>query len=236
MGLATAVDSLLAIRELVFRERALTLGDFARALENNWAGGEVLRERIRNRLPRYGQASEEGSAMASRLGRMWVEEVEAASVGMQRMAMWPAFYSHMVHVWEGAKTPATPDGRMSGDPLSENVAPSAGSRGCSPTTILREMSSLPFDHTPSGAAVLSLSPGDLADSVFGRDLLLSLIESYFSLGGLHLQVNTFDAATLEDAMKSPERYPDLMVRVTGFSAYFTQLSRAVQEDVLRRHK
>ena len=174
---------------------------------------------------------------------MWVDEVEAASAGMTRMAMWPAFYSHMVHVWEGAKTPATPDGRMSGDPLSENVAPSPGSPGCSPTTILRAMSSLPFDHTPSGAAVLSLSPlascasslASLADSA-GRDLLPSLIESYFSLGGLHLQVNTFDAATLEDAMKSPERYPDLMVRVTGFSAYFTQLSRAVQEDVLRRHK
>ena len=235
MGLATAVDSLLAIRELAFRERALTLGDFAKILAKDWAGGEALRERIRNRLPRYGQASEEGSAMASRLGRMWVEEVEAASAGMGRMAMWPAFYSHMVHVWEGAKTPATPDGRMSGDPLSENVAPSPGSPGCSPTTILRAMSSLPFDHTPSGAAVLSLSPGDLADSA-GRDLLPSLIESYFSLGGLHLQVNTFDAATLEDAMKSPERYPDLMVRVTGFSAYFTQLSRAVQEDVLRRHR
>jgi formate C-acetyltransferase len=118
----------------------------------------------------------------------------------------------MKHVWDGAQTPATPDGRKAGESLSENVAPSPGSPGCSPTTILRSMSSLPFDHTPSGAAVLSLSPGDVAEGA-GRDRLVSLIESYFSLGGLHLQVNIFDAATLEDAMKSPERYPELMVRV-----------------------
>jgi formate C-acetyltransferase len=235
MGLATAVDSLLAIRELVFNERLLTLEGLGKVLAKDWAGSEALRDRIRRRLPRYGQGTEEGNAMASRLGRMWVEEVEAASSGMERMAMWPGFYSHMVHVWEGAKTPATPDGRRAGDPLSENIAPSTGSPGCSPTSVLRAMSSLPFDHTPSGAAVLSLSPGDLADSA-GRDLLVSLIETYFAMGGLHVQVNTFDAATLEAAMKCPERYPDLMVRVTGFSAYFTQLSREVQEDVLRRHK
>jgi formate C-acetyltransferase len=234
-GVATAVDSLLAIRELVFDKRQMTLGEFTKVLAKDWAGSEALRERVRKRLPRYGQDTEEGNAMTSRLGRMWVEEVEAASAGLTRLATWPAFYSHMKHVWDGAQTPATPDGRKAGESLSENVAPSPGSPGCSPTTILRSMSSLPFDHTPSGAAVLSLSPGDVAEGA-GRDRLVSLIESYFSLGGLHLQVNIFDAATLEDAMKSPERYPELMVRVTGFSAYFAHLSREVQEDIIRRHK
>ena len=235
LGLATAVDSLLAIQQIVFGERLLTLAEFVDVLRGDWRGHEVLRGRIRRRLPRSGQDRREACEMASRVARLWVEEVVAASAGMERLCMWPGFYSHMHHVWQGAATTATPDGRKSGDPLSENLAPSMGTPGCSPTAMLRAMLDLPLDHTPSGAAILTLSRSDVAgDDGAGR--LLSLMESYFSRGGLHLHVNTVDAATLKAAMDTPGDYPELMVRVAGFSAYFTQLSRRVQLDVLRRHE
>jgi formate C-acetyltransferase len=97
------------------------------------------------------------------------------------------------------------------------------------------MAALPFDHTPSGAATLTLSASDLSGEE-GTERLLALLESYFRLGGLHLQVNVLDGKTLEEARQNPERYPDLMVRVTGFSAYFTRLSRNVQEDLIRRYR
>jgi len=235
MGVATTVDSLLAIERIVFELGELSLRELADVLREDWRGHEALRERIRKRLPRYGQGEGDAERMASRLGRMWVEEVEAAAQGMGRLALWPGFYSHLSHVRVGAQTPATADGRRAGDSLSENLAPSQGTPGCTPLSILHSMACLPFDHTPSGAAILSLSRGDLAGED-GADRLLSMIDTYFSMGGLHLHVNAIDPETLRLALRTPEQYPDLMVRVAGFSGYFTQLIPEVQLDVIRRHE
>ena len=234
MGVATTVDSLIAIERIVFGLGELSLSEFADVLRDDWRGREALRERIRKRLPRYGQGEDEAERLTSRLGRMWVEEVEAAAKGMERLALWPGFYSHLSHMRVGAQTPATPDGRRAGESLSENLAPSQGTPGCTPLSILHSMACLPLDRTPSGAAILSLSKGDLAGED-GADRLLSMIETYFGMGGLHLHVNAVDSETLRSAMRTPEQYPDLMVRVAGFSGYFTQLIPDVQLDVIRRH-
>jgi len=235
MGLGTTVDSLTAVRQLVFEEKAMGLKDLLAILSADWSGHEALRQRIRTQLPRYGQESDEAHELASRLGQMWVAEVESASRGMNRCQMWPSFYSHISHVRRGRDTPATPDGRKAGDSLSENVAPSYGTEGCSPTSILRAMSVLPFDRAPSGAASLALSASDVEGEA-GAERLVALIESYFRMGGLHLQINVLDAGLLEEAMASPEQYSHLVVRVTGYSAYFTRLSRDVQEDMVRRYR
>ncbi|MCC6445601.1 MAG: hypothetical protein IT210_19365 [Armatimonadetes bacterium] len=198
-------------------------------------GHDDLRRRIRLRLPRYGQNAPEADEMAALLGRLWVEEVERVSRGMARLQMWPGCYSHMAHVPEGACTPAIPDGRKAGEPISENLAPSFGTPRCSPASILKSMAALPFDHTPSGAATLTLAESDLRGET-GADRLLALIETYFQMGGLHLQINALDVQFLEEALESPERFPGLMVRVTGFSAYFARLSRNVREDLVRRQR
>lgn len=234
LGLATAVDSLLAIERIVSRERLLGLGEFCALLARDWEGAEGLRRRLRTQWPRYGQGNAEADAMTARLGLAWVAAVESVSAGMDRLALWPGFYSHMLHLPQGRQTPATPDGRLAHEPLSENLAPSAGTPRCRPTDLLRSMAALPLDRTPSGAAVLSLSPWDLDDGS-GRDLLLPLMESYFRLGGLHLQVNVIDPAVLRAALTAPGDYPELMVRVTGFSAYFARLSPEVQQDLIGRH-
>ena len=234
-GVATTVDSLLAVRQLVYEEQVIELETFVRLLVDDWADNQVLRERIRRRLPRYGQDLEQPSEMASMVGRMWVEEVEAASEGLHRMQMWPGFYSHLAHVRDGSRTMATPDGRGSGDALSENLAASSGSPDCSPGSVLRAMSHLPLDHTPSGAAILTL-PQNSFTGEEGTVRLLSLMETYFGLGGLHLHVNTIDVETLEAALESPDQHRDLMVRVAGFSAYFVHLIPEVQQDVIRRHR
>jgi pyruvate-formate lyase len=235
MGLGTTVDSLTAIRGLVFEQHELQLDEFAVIVAANWQDREELRRSIPRRFPRYGQDDPESRELAARLGEMWVEEVEAASHGMTRLQMWPGFYSHAVHVHEGKRTPATPDGRRAGDPLSENQGPSAATPFCSPTTILNAMADLPLDHTPSGATTLALAPSDIAGEA-GTEKLLALIESYFGMGGLQLHVNVVDADTLEEAMRVPERHSQLMVRVAGYSAYFTRLSRDLQEDIVRRHR
>ncbi|MDP6777144.1 MAG: pyruvate formate lyase family protein, partial [Candidatus Latescibacteria bacterium] len=106
-GVATTVDSLLAIRQVVFEEQSIHLDTFVRLLADDWADNQILRERIRRRLPRYGQDLDEPSEMAKMVGTMWVEEVEAASEGLERMEMWPAFYSHLAHIRDGTRTMAT---------------------------------------------------------------------------------------------------------------------------------
>ena len=231
MGLATVVDSLVAIRELVFAADAeLSLSQLREALAANWAGHEDTRRQIRTELPRYGRDDEDTRALARTVGEMWVAEVARASEGMDRLAMWPAFYSHIVHVHHGRDTGATPDGRLAGEPLSENQNPSAGTVGCSPTTVLSAMADLPVDRTPSGACTMTLSPRDLTGG-----LLLSLLESYFQMGGLHMHVTVVDPVMLRAAQAHPEEHRDLMVRVAGFNGYFVRCAPHVQADVLRRY-
>jgi len=164
---------------------------------------------------------------------MWVERVEEASEGLARAAMWPGFYSHMVHVHEGHRTGATPDGRLAGDPLSESLAPSAGSPACSPTALLQTMSVLPLARTPSGAASLAL-PAGTAGSPSDPEWIRQLIDSYFALGGLHLHLNALSPETLLAALQAPDQHAGLMVRVAGFSALFVRLSPEVQQDIVRR--
>jgi pyruvate-formate lyase len=183
-------------------------------------------------LPRYGQGVPADLEMTTRIGAMWVSEVERVGARMDRVKLWPGFYSHMVHLAEGAVTPATPDGRHAGDPMSENLSPSAGTPACSPTSVLRSMRALPFDHTPSGAATFALAVAEGAPPA--AEVIEALLRSHFEEGGLQLQVSVADRRLLADAMSRPELYPDLMVRVAGYSAYFTRLSADVQRDILSR--
>jgi formate C-acetyltransferase len=233
MGLATVVDSLIAIRHLVFEQQRLSLPEFRDVLEDNWEGREALRAEIRQHLPRYGQDCPETRLLVAEVGWMWVEEVEAASRGLTRARMWPGFYSHMAHVHEGRRTGATPDGRAAGDPLSESLGPSPGTPACGPTALLNTMSVLPFTHTPSGAASLAL-PASATGSPPDPERIRALIDAYFALGGLHLHINALSAATLLDALRAPDRHADLMVRVAGFSALFVRLSPEVQQDIVSR--
>jgi formate C-acetyltransferase len=233
MGLATVVDSLIAIRHLVFEQQRLSLPEFRDVLEDNWEGREALRAEIRQHLPRYGQDCPETRLLVAEVGWMWVEEVEAASRGLTRAHMWPGFYSHMAHVHEGRRTGATPDGRAAGGPLSESLSPSPGTPPCAPTAVLNTMSVLPFTHTPSGAASLAL-PASATGSPPDPERIRALIDAYFAQGGLHLHINALSAATLLDALRAPDRHADLMVRVAGFSALFVRLSPEVQQDIVSR--
>ena len=230
VGLATVVDSLLAIRALVFEE-GMSPADLRAILAGDWQADEALRRRVIARLPRHGDGSEESRAMAHDVCRLWTDEVLRASEGLERLSMWPGFYSHLLHNRLGRDTSATPEGRHAGEALSENMSPSFARRPSAPTEMLREIAALPVDHTPSGASSLTLSTGDLA-----IDNLLALIEGYFACGGIHTHISCVDAETLEAARDNPDAYASLMVRVAGFSAPFTQLLPDVQEDIIHRHR
>jgi formate C-acetyltransferase len=231
VGVATTIDSLLAVREVVYRRKTLTLTELAAALRKDFAGYERLRAYLMNRVPSYGCDDPEVTEMTRRVSEAWVEDVAAAGRGTD-VVLRPAFYTWLYNLEFGKVTGATPDGRLAGTPLSSDQAPSRG-RGRAPTEVLRAMAQLPHDHTCSGGTIFSISPS-LFRGPAGADRLAALIEGYFAQGGLQLHFIVADIATLRDAVKHPERHEDLLVRVAGFSEYFVRLLPEVQQEIIRR--
>ena len=140
----------------------------------------------------------------------------------------------MNHIADGAGLCATPDGRACGAPLSENLSPTVGFNE-SVTALLNSVSKLPFNRIHAGAFNMRLRR-DLVSGKDGLDRLAALTDVYFDNGGMQLQVSVADTAELREAQKHPENYKDLMVRITGYSAVFVDMSPSAQEEIIRRYE
>jgi len=149
--------------------------------------------------------------------------------GLYRINMLPT----TCHVYFGSVTGATPDGRKSGTPLSEGISPVQGADRKGPTAVLK--SAAKMDHVRTGGTLLNqkFTPS-LLEGERGLDNLSHLVRGYFTLGGHHIQFNVVDAATLRHAQAHPEEHRDLIVRVAGYSDYFLDLSRALQDEIIAR--
>ncbi len=231
-GLATAVDSLLAVKRAVCEERRVSPDDLARALAADFEGFEDLRRHLSDRIPSYGSDSREVLDMTARLGRMWADEAWATPEGPAGTRLRPGFHSWLWNIEFGRETGATPDGRRAGEILSSDWLPSRG-KGRAPTAVLRLMAALPHAETCSGGSTLALD-GTHFQGEAGAARLAALVEGFFAMGGPQLHLVMHDRATLLDAVENPERHADLLVRVTGFSEYFVRLLPDVQRDVVRR--
>jgi len=143
------------------------------------------------------------------------------------------YLSTTCHVYFGSVTGATPDGRRALTPVSDGISPVQGADRFGPTAVMR--SAAKMDHVRTGGTLLNLkfSPQALADDA-GIDKLASLVRSYFRLDGHHVQFNVVNAATLRDAQAHPDRYRDLIVRVAGYSDYFCDLTKALQDEIIAR--
>jgi len=138
-----------------------------------------------------------------------------------------------VHVYFGSVIGATPDGRRAGRPVSEGISPVQGADRCGPTAVLRSASKM--DHVRTGGTLLNqkFTPQLLATNE-GLEKLVQLIRTYFKLDGHHVQFNVVDAATLRAAQENPQEYRGLIVRVAGYSDYFCDLTRSLQDEIILR--
>lgn len=229
-GLGTVADSLAALKRAVYEEGWLTLGELRAALGNNFAGKEELRQRLMNRCPKFGNDDDEVDAIAREIAECFCQEVlkhRDPVVGV----CWPGIYSYHRFKWIGHMAGATPDGRLAGTPTSENQGPAPGRDQLGPTATLRSLAKLPFRLTPGGGQTLTLHP-TLFSGPNGTRHLSALIETYFRLGGQHLQINVVNAETLRAAQREPEKHRGLVIRVTGYSAYFVTLDRQSQDILI----
>ena len=237
-GIATAGDSLYVIDRLVFREKKLTIPELTQLLRQNWSGAETLRQQIKNTYPKFGNDDDSVDRYAVRLADAFVQETRKHSPiageqeGYERILL-PTFYSLELATDMGRVTAASADGRMQSEPISENQSPTYGAAADGPTAMLSSIAKLPFCDTAGGGLNFSISR-QLLQGERGADLLAQLIRGYFASGGLHMQIMVTDEKVLEDAVAHPERHRNLLVRVTGFSAYFVTLSPDVQREIIER--
>lgn len=228
-GFPNIVDSLLAMKELVFETHKYTLHQMLDAVRNNWQGYETMRaEAIR--CSGWGDGSEESCALANRFNNdlySIVEKLEGGYGGKVHMG-------HLTYTeirWWGDNTLATPDGRYHGDYFSQGLTPSRLKKIPSATSVINSLATLDKTTMATGNVVNIILPSNKIDLAACEGFLRATANSAI----MSLQLNCVSKAQLLDAQKHPEKYPHLIVRVCGFSARFTSLSPEWQQEVLTRN-
>ena len=232
VGIATLTDSLSAIRQHVFERKAVTLSRLMQALERNFDGDEPLRQLLWNRTPRFGNDDASADRMLRTVFDVVFDEIEGRP-NTRGGQFHVNYLSTTCHVYFGSKVGATPDGRRAGEPLSEGISPVQGTDREGTTAVIRSAARL--DHARTGGTLLNqkFAPSALR-SVADIDKLASVVRTYFALGGHHIQFNVVTASTLREAQACPEKHRDLIVRVAGYSDYFCDLTRALQDEIISR--
>jgi trans-4-hydroxy-L-proline dehydratase len=233
VGMTTVTDSLVAIKQAVYEQKRITLPELVDALNCDWQGAETLRQMLLHKVPKFGNENEEADRMAA---------AEVARVNEHIKSHRTAFggpWGMDIIGWSGAvemglQTGATPDGRRQGDPLADCAGPAQGrnTRGVTPT--LLSVLKLPHAHVHGPLALSLRFTRSAVHGRAGRARLRALIEAYFRQGGQQLQISVASTEDMHAAQQDPDAYRDLMVRVGGFSAYFTQLDRKWQDDMIAR--
>ncbi|MBN2473933.1 MAG: glycyl radical protein [Pirellulales bacterium] len=231
VGMGTLTDALAAVRAHVFNGGGLSIGQLLDVLQADFQGQEALRQRLLNKTPKYGNDDPLADDLAEAAFNAYYDVLDGrpnTKGGKYRVNLLPT----TVHVYFGSVLGATPNGRRAGEPVSEGISPTQGADVHGPTAVLK--SAARIDHARTGGTLLNMrfSPQLLEGN--GIDRLADLVRSYFSLDGHHIQFNVFDAATLRDAQKHPERHRDLIVRVAGYSDYFVDVGRDLQDEIISR--
>lgn len=225
-GVATLGDSLYVIDKLVFKEKRFTYAELMEILKNNWAGHEELRHEILS-YTRFGNDNDEVDKYATLAGNACMDAADTVKLKPNYILV-SGFYSlERDNTWKD-EVGATPDGRLAGDPFSENQSPTYGADKSGITSLLKSIAKLPFERTGTGGLNLTFSKKQKPET------LKALTLSYFAIGGFHVGTSVIDREVLCDAMKSPERYKSLTVRLYGFSEYFVSLPEWQQLAVLNR--
>ncbi len=232
-SIATLVDAIAAVKRLVYEEKALSFTELGEILKNDWEGREELRQRVLRLPEKYGCNNPVADEIT-----VWLADHCASLTNNRpngRGGVFKASCFTIDHCYPmGEKTMATPDGRRAGEPLSKNFCATVGMDKKGVTALIGSVTKMDHAAFPNGTVLdLVLHPS----AVSGEDGLAAfygLLATYFKKGGIALHGNVFDADVLRDAVANPEKYENLQVRVCGWNAYFTKLTRAEQEAFIKQ--
>ena len=245
---ATTVDSLLAIKYLVFDNKVCTMQGLIEALKDNWEGHQVLQAQAQNRAPKYGRDDDKADEMARQVMDLWTEETwqhKSRTTGRQFR---PGMLSWNYWISDGFVLPASPDGRPQGKFLSNALCPSNSADTKGPTANVNSVGKALggkmtegdgdwgefLNSLPNGGShTMTFSPSLLRDPEH-KEKFKAFLRGYVENGGTALQINIIDADMLRDAQKHPENYQHLLVRVTGYNAYFVSIGKELQDEIIAR--
>jgi formate C-acetyltransferase len=228
LGMANVIESLNIINELVFKEQKLTVEQFKELLRTDYTENEDILAYIKNKVSHFGTNTKESNLIAKRVADTVVNTLKKFTT-FRGANFVPGAFSYRDHEVHGRSTNASPDGRHKGDILADGSCPVQGYDNKGPTLSLSSTTSWEPLRFLGGVSVnVKLSPSVSTENI------KALIEGYIKQNGIQLQFNVVDTQMLKDAQKNPDKYGDLIVRIGGYSDYFTKIPKRLQDDVIAR--
>jgi pyruvate formate-lyase/glycerol dehydratase family glycyl radical enzyme len=229
---ATCADSLTALKYHVFDRGSLSMEEILASLAANFEGHEKTRLLLTNRTPKFGNDDDYADNVILSVYQAFFDQINGrpnTKGGQYRVN----YLSTTCHVYFGSLTGATPDGRRAWEPEADGISPCHGADRYGPAAVIRSAGKI--DHALTGGTLLNqkFTPR-LLETDGGLNKVAHLVRSYFRMDGHHIQFNVVTAATLRAAQAEPEKYRDLIVRVAGYSDYFCDLTRALQDEIISR--
>lgn len=232
-GAANVIDSFAAMEECVFHKKYLTMEELVELLDTNFEGKENMRQLLLNKAPKFGNDIEEVDKYA-----YWIVDAMETSIKRFKDAHGGPFTivvaTQAYNVEMGKTIGATPDGRLAGTPLADNASPMAGRDTEGPTAVVNSLAACDEMVPQSGMLLNQRFDPAIAEGEKGLDIIETVFKAHFAQGGFHIQINVLDDETLRAAQKEPEKYKNILVRVAGYSAYFVELSKEIQDNIIER--
>ncbi|MBI5034460.1 MAG: formate C-acetyltransferase/glycerol dehydratase family glycyl radical enzyme [Chloroflexi bacterium] len=235
VALATAADSIAAVKKLVYETKQIEMSQLLDALKANFEGSDAsrLRQMLIMKAPKYGNDDAYADDIAREISRVWTKEAfeHTSPTGKKYRG---GYLSWNYWIAYAPTTAATPDGRKRGQYLSNAVCPVNGADRKGPTSVIKSVGHLNLETAPNGAShTMSFSPAMLREPE-NQQKLMALLRAYGKVGGTALQINVIDANMLREAQKHPDEYRNLLVRVTGYNAYFVGIGKEIQDEIIAR--
>ena len=232
VGAADVANSLAVIEKLVFQTKQYTLEEIATACAANFEGYEALRGRA-EKIAKFGNDDPLVDELTNKVTALF-DDCVSRQVNTRGGRWMPGFYSMTCHQGFGKQMGALPSGRLAGKPLADGLAPADGTDVIGPTASLNSVTKLEHERFGNGINLNIKFDAQTVSGEEGRNILRSLVEGYFSQGGMQVQINVLDPTILLDAMKNPENHRNLLVRISGYCAYFVDLSPQMRQEIVDR--
>jgi formate C-acetyltransferase len=231
-SIANLTDSLWVIQKLVYEEKAFSLCELVRAMDENFTGHEEMHRKIKTLKGKWGNGDPECDALAARVTKeLFAETYQYRSYKGGPFVVY--VISMITHTFDGRLSIASPDGRKAATPFAASCNPANVERS-GVTAALRSIAGLPYEDVMGCAVNMKFHPTAVGAGPETRAKWASLIRTYFKLGGSQLQPTCISAEILKEAQQHPERHEDLIVKVGGYSTYFTDLGREIQQEIIDR--
>ncbi len=233
VGFADVANSLAALKKLIFEEKSITMHELLDAMRNDFNGKEILRQQLINKAPKWGNDEDYVDEIAAEVAQIYCDTVSKyknTRGGIYR----PGIYSVSGNVPLGQHVGALPNGKLKRGALADGIGPEHGTDKFGPTAIASSASKLNHKIITNGTILNQKFTPTLLKDERGKEGLLDLILGYFDMGGWHIQFNVVSSETLRAAQENPQEHKGLIIRVAGYSAFFTELDRGVQDDIILR--